>query len=247
MQIGKQGACANVTWNPCFCKPGAPGWNVPYHGGYHAGYPAYPAYPPHPASPAIFPAQSDYPAQSAYPVQSVYPGQSAYPAHPADSPYPVQGGPHVQGPYGDAWQDGRQRPDLRDYGGNPHVINIDEAAERNTDFRRAIWTGRHLQVVLMSIPPGTDIGLEVHPNVDQFIRIEEGHALVQMGPARDRLTFVRRASDDDAIMIPAGTWHNVTNTGPRPLKLYTIYAPPEHRFGTVHRTKAEAEAAEQGR
>jgi mannose-6-phosphate isomerase-like protein (cupin superfamily) len=167
---------------------------------------------------------------------------SYYPA------YPAYGGPCICGRFdgtGGGWQDDRQRPDLRDYGGNPHVINIERAAEWNTDFRRAIWTGRHLQVVLMSIEPGSDIGLEVHPNVDQFIRIEEGYGLVRMGPRRDNLNFVRRVSEDDAIMIPAGTWHNVTNTGPRPLKLYTIYGPPNHPFGTVHRTKAEAEAAEQ--
>jgi len=222
-----------VTWNPCHCGSGASGYGASYQGGYHAAYPAYPAYPSHPAYPAY---PTTYPAQPAY---------SAYPAYPAT--YPAQGGgPYVQGPSGETLPNDRQFQDLRDYGGNPHVIDISEAAEQNTDFRRAIWTGRHLQVVLMSIPPGADIGLEVHPNVDQFIRIEEGYALVQMGPARNRLTFVRRVSDDDAIMIPAGTWHNVTNIGPRPLKLYTIYAPPEHPFGTVHRTKAEAEAAEQG-
>ncbi|REK56019.1 MAG: cupin domain-containing protein [Thermobacillus sp.] len=163
-----------------------------------------------------------------------------YPAYPAYERPCLCGG---SGSSGGGRQEDRQRPDLRDYGGNPHVINIEKAAEWNTDFRRAIWTGRHLQVVLMSIEPGSDIGLEVHPNVDQFIRIEEGFALVQMGPRRDNLNFTRRVSEDDAIMIPAGTWHNVTNIGPRPLKLYTIYAPPEHRFGTVHRTKAEAEAA----
>jgi len=101
-----------------------------------------------------------------------------------------------------------------------------------------------LQVTLMSIEPGGDIGLEVHPNVDQFIRIEQGHGLVQMGERKDRLDFERRVSEDDAIMIPAGTWHNVTNTGRVPLKLYSVYAPPEHPFGTVHRTKAEAMAAE---
>lgn len=159
--------------------------------------------------------------------------------------WPAYGNPYGFGGSGGGWPDGRQRPDLRDNGGNPHVINMEEAAKRNTDFRRAIWTGRHLQVVLMSIDPGSDIGLEVHPNVDQFIRIEEGYGLVQMGPRRDQLNFARRVSEDDAIMVPAGTWHNLTNIGPRPLKLYTIYAPPEHPFGTVHRTKAEAEAAEQ--
>ena len=223
--------CASVNWNSYAFRPGEQGFDAAF-GGFHAAYPAYPGYSDYPA----YPAYPGYPVYSAYPaMQPPYAGYPAYPAYPAQGADPSE-----------AWQDGRQRLDLRDYGGNPHVINIEAAAEQNTDFRRAIWTGRHLQVVLMSIPPGTDIGLEVHPNVDQFIRIEEGFALVQMGPARNRLTFVRRVSDDDAIMIPAGTWHNVTNIGPRPLKLYTIYSPPEHRFGTVHRTKAEAEAAEQG-
>ncbi|KOR92861.1 MULTISPECIES: cupin domain-containing protein [Geobacillus] len=131
---------------------------------------------------------------------------------------------------------------LRDYGGKPFVVNIERAAEQNQNFRTALWTGKHLQVTLMSIEVGGDIGLEVHPNVDQFIRIEQGQGLVQMGERKDRLDFERIVSEDDAIMIPAGTWHNVTNIGHVPLKLYSIYAPPEHPFGTVHRTKAEAMA-----
>ena len=131
---------------------------------------------------------------------------------------------------------------LRDYGGKPFVVNIERAAEQNQNFRTALWTGKHLQVTLMSIEVGGDIGLEVHPNVDQFIRIEQGQGLVQMGERKDRLDFERRVSEGDAIMIPAGTWHNVTNIGHVPLKLYSIYAPPEHPFGTVHRTKAEAMA-----
>ncbi|AEV17517.1 hypothetical protein GTCCBUS3UF5_1880 [Geobacillus thermoleovorans CCB_US3_UF5] len=132
---------------------------------------------------------------------------------------------------------------MRDYGGKPFVVNIERAAEQNQNFRTALWTGKHLQVTLMSIEVGGDIGLEVHPNVDQFIRIEQGQGLVQMGERKDRLDFERRVSEGDAIMIPAGTWHNVTNIGHVPLKLYSIYAPPEHPFGTVHRTKAEAMAA----
>lgn len=128
----------------------------------------------------------------------------------------------------------------RDQGGKPFVVNIEKAAEENRNFRTALWTGRHLQVTLMSIPPGEDIGLEVHRNVDQFIRIEEGQGLVQIGDRRNALNFERRVSEDDAIMIPAGKWHNVINTGRRALKLYSIYAPPEHPFGTVHRTKADA-------
>jgi mannose-6-phosphate isomerase-like protein (cupin superfamily) len=135
--------------------------------------------------------------------------------------------------------------ELKDFGGKPFVVNIERAAKQNQNYRTVIWTGKHLQVVLMSIEAGGDIGLEVHPDVDQFIRIEQGRGLVMMGDRRDRLDFQREVSDDDAIMIPAGTWHNVINTGRTPIKLYTLYAPPEHPFGTVQRTKAEAMAAAQ--
>jgi mannose-6-phosphate isomerase-like protein (cupin superfamily) len=96
----------------------------------------------------------------------------------------------------------------------------------------------------MSINVGEDIGLEIHPNVDQFLRIEQGQGVVQMGKRKDHLNFVQKVYDDFAIMIPAGTWHNVTNTGNTPLKLYSIYAPPQHPSGTVHLTKAQALAAE---
>lgn len=96
----------------------------------------------------------------------------------------------------------------------------------------------------MSIDVGEDIGLEVHPNVDQFLRIEDGEGTVQMGNTKDHLTVQRRVGEDDAIMVPAGTWHNIINTGDEPIKLYSIYAPPEHPFGTIHQTKAEAIAAE---
>ena len=101
-----------------------------------------------------------------------------------------------------------------------------------------------MQLTLMSIPVGQDIGLEIHPDHDQFLRIEEGQGLVQMGSSRDCLYFRQPAFDDFAIFIPAGTWHNVTNTGNTPLKLYSIYAPPEHPWGTIHQTRAIAQAAE---
>lgn len=139
----------------------------------------------------------------------------------------------------------KSSPVIRDHGKEPFVLNIDQAAKQNNTFRTAIWTGNHLQVVLMSINVGEDIGLEVHPDVDQFLRIEQGQGLVQMGKSKDHLNFVRHVFDDFAIMVPAGTWHNLTNTGNIPLKLYTIYAPPNHPFGTVHNTKADAEAAEE--
>ena len=130
---------------------------------------------------------------------------------------------------------------LKDYGPMPFVVDIDDATTQNNTFRTALWTGQNLQVTLMSIDVGSDIGLEVHQTGDQFIRIEEGSALVQMGDSKDNLDFQRRVSDDFAIMIPAGKWHNIINTGNEPLKLYAIYAPPEHPSNTVHNTKADAQ------
>ncbi|QQY80291.1 mannose-6-phosphate isomerase-like protein (cupin superfamily) [Keratinibaculum paraultunense] len=130
---------------------------------------------------------------------------------------------------------------LIDYGPYPFVINIEKATEQNDYFRIALWTGEHLQLTLMSIDVGEDIGLEMHPNTDQFIRIEEGQGVVLMGNSMDNLTFQANVYDDYAIVIPAGTWHNVVNTGNTPMKLYSIYAPPEHPHGTIHKTKKEAE------
>lgn len=140
---------------------------------------------------------------------------------------------------------GHGRGMLKDFGANPFIININEATKQNNTYRTAIWTGDHLQVTLMSLNPGEDIGLEMHPDVDQFLRIEQGQGITQMGKSKDNLNFRRKVYDDSAIMIPAGTWHNLTNTGNIPLKLYSIYAPPNHPFGTVHPTKADAMAAEQ--
>ncbi|PZD97165.1 cupin domain-containing protein [Paenibacillus sambharensis] len=129
---------------------------------------------------------------------------------------------------------------LTDHGPNPFVVNIEQAAKQNTNYRTALWTGKYFQVTLMCINVGDDIGLEVHPTTDQFIRIEQGQGLVQMGDSKDNLDFQEPAYDDYAIMIPAGKWHNITNTGTIPLKVYVIYAPPEHPRGTVHVTKAAA-------
>jgi len=131
-------------------------------------------------------------------------------------------------------------PRLRDYGRQPFVVNIAQAARRNNTFRTALWTGEHFQVTLMSIGVGEDIGMEVHPATDQFIRVEQGQGLVQMGDSRDRIDFEEMVYDGCAVMIPAGKWHNLINTGNTPLKVYVIYAPPEHPFGTVHPTKASA-------
>lgn len=131
-----------------------------------------------------------------------------------------------------------------DYGPAPFVIDIDKATKQNNNFRTALWTGEHLQLTLMSIGVGEDIGLENHTYLDQFLRIEQGQGLVMMGKRQNDLSFQQKVKDGYAIIIPAGTWHNLINTGSRPLKLYSIYAPPQHPKGTVHRTKADAMAAE---
>ncbi|WP_338432804.1 cupin domain-containing protein [Clostridium tyrobutyricum] len=135
---------------------------------------------------------------------------------------------------------------LIDYGPQPFVVDIDKATKQNNNFRTALWTGSHLQLTLMSINPGGDIGLEMHPNVDQFIRVEEGKGIVRMGNSSNNLDFEEKVEDDFAIIIPAGKWHNVINTGNKPLKVYSIYAPPNHPHSTVHVTKEDAEAAEGG-
>ena len=131
-----------------------------------------------------------------------------------------------------------------DFGPNPFVVDINKATLHNNTFRTTLWTGDYMQLTLMSIPVGEDIGLEVHPNVDQFLRIEDGQGLVQMGDSKEHLYLKQPVFDDFAIIIPAGAWHNLTNTGDRPLKLYSIYAPPNHPWGTVQETKAIAEAEE---
>lgn len=131
----------------------------------------------------------------------------------------------------------------KDYGPNPLVVNIDQAADNNRNFRTALWTGEYLQVTLMSIPVGGDIGVEMHADTDQFIRIEQGVAMVRFGSAECNVKDVQRVNCHNAVIVPAGTWHNIVNCGNVPLKLYSIYAPPHHPFGTVHRTKKDAEAA----
>lgn len=137
----------------------------------------------------------------------------------------------------------RQIP-IVDYGPDPFVINIDRATMQNTNYRTALWTGCYLQLTLMSIPVNGEIGLEVHPDTDQFLRIESGNGLVMMGSSQDRLNYQRPVCSGFAIFVPAGTWHNIVNTGNQPLKIYTIYAPPHHPRGTIQATKAQADVEE---
>ncbi|HEX2030902.1 MAG TPA: cupin domain-containing protein [Actinomycetota bacterium] len=124
------------------------------------------------------------------------------------------------------------------------VGDIEAQTLGNDAFRRVLFTGRHLQLTVMRLGPGEDIGREAHPHLDQFIRIESGRGRVELGRAADRVDETHDVEDDWAIAVPAGVWHNVVNTGPGDLKLYSIYAPPEHPPETVHRTKADAEEAE---
>jgi mannose-6-phosphate isomerase-like protein (cupin superfamily) len=124
------------------------------------------------------------------------------------------------------------------------AADIEELTEDNTNFRKVIWTGAHSELTLMSIEPGDEIGLEVHPDHDQFLRIEGGKAQVRAGASKDNLTETIDVEEDWAFIVPAGTWHNVINTGDAPLRLYTVYSPANHEPGTVHVTKAEADAAE---
>ena len=133
---------------------------------------------------------------------------------------------------------------LHDYGPYPFAVDIEKATKANTNFRTALWTGPHLQLTLMSLQPGEDIGLEQHNHLDQFIRLEQGRGMVMMGDNPNSPSLQQVVTEGDAFIIPAGTWHNLTNIGNVPIKLYSIYAPVQHPFGTVHVTKEDAEAAE---
>jgi mannose-6-phosphate isomerase-like protein (cupin superfamily) len=133
------------------------------------------------------------------------------------------------------------KTNVTDYGPEPFIVNIEKITEKNDNFRRALWTGKHLQVTLMSIGVGEDIGLELHQMVDQFIRVEEGSGLVKMGDTKDNLDLESPIYKGGAFIVPAGKWHNLINVGKVPIKLYSIYAPPNHPYGTVQKTKEDAE------
>lgn len=128
-----------------------------------------------------------------------------------------------------------------DYGPEPYVTNVENKAMYNRNFRTAIWTGCHGQMTLMCIPVCSDIGIEIHEDTDQFIRVEHGIALVKMGKCKDILTFQTKALKGDTIFVPSGTWHNIINAGQTPLKLSSIYTPPHHPRGTIHHTKSDSE------
>jgi mannose-6-phosphate isomerase-like protein (cupin superfamily) len=121
-----------------------------------------------------------------------------------------------------------------------YVANIEELTDENTNFRRVLYSGRKLQLVLMSLEPGTEIGGEIHADTDQFFRIEEGKGIVVI----DGVTHKVKAGD--GIVVPAGAHHNVICTGHKALKLYTLYGPPHHEDQLVQKTKAEADASDEG-
>ena len=124
---------------------------------------------------------------------------------------------------------------------NGYVDNIEQATLANTYFRQVVFTGKYAQLVLMSLKPGEEIGLEVHPTTDQFFRFEQGQGKVVIDGQEHEV------SDGSAVIVPGGAEHNVINTSAsEDLKLYTIYSPPNHPAGIIHKTKTEAEAAEHG-
>ncbi|HEX5614459.1 MAG TPA: cupin domain-containing protein [Acidimicrobiia bacterium] len=124
------------------------------------------------------------------------------------------------------------------------VGDIETATLDNETFRTVLFTGAHTQLTVMHLAPGEEIGREAHAHLDQFLRVEAGSARVELGRTEETIDETYDLADDWAVIVPAGVWHNVVNTGSGPLKLYSLYSPPEHPPNTVHRTKAEADAAE---
>ena len=129
-------------------------------------------------------------------------------------------------------------------GDKPTLINLRFDSRTNDYYRKEIWTGEHLQLTVMSIPIGGEVGLELHNDNDQFIGVEYGMAAVYMGATKQGVKYVGNANADYAIIVPAGTWHNIINDGNCPLKLYSVYAPPHHPKGTIHKTKFDSDLAD---
>lgn len=129
---------------------------------------------------------------------------------------------------------------MEDIGPNPQSFDLEQATRDNRNYRTVAWSGRYLQVTLMSIPPGSDIGLEVHRETDQFLRLDAGRGRVRMGESADNLTFDQEVTDGWCVLVPAGTWHNITNLGDVPMQVYAIYAPAHHKPGKIQKTAADA-------
>lgn len=124
------------------------------------------------------------------------------------------------------------------------LADINDLTLGNTNFRTVVHTGEHAQLTLMRLHPGEQIGWERHGHLDQFLRLEQGRARVEFGRTGDSVEETHEIEDDWALIVPAGIWHNVVNIGEEDVKLYSLYSPPEHPHGTVHTTKADADAAD---
>lgn len=124
------------------------------------------------------------------------------------------------------------------------IGDIEQQTLANTTFRTVLFTGEHTQLTVMRLAPGEEIGREAHHDRDQFLRVEQGKARVELGRSEDTIDETHDVEGDWAVVVPAGVWHNLVNTGTEDVKLYSLYSPPEHPPDTVHRTKQEAEAAE---
>jgi len=134
---------------------------------------------------------------------------------------------------------------ITDNGPQPNAFDLEKATKENSSYRTVAWTGRYLQVTLMSIPPGSSIGLEAHPETDQFVRLDAGKGHVTMGPAEDDLSFQLDVEDGWSVQVPAGTWHDIINTGDEDMRLYVVYAPVHHTPGIVQATAEDAEKDEE--
>ena len=130
-------------------------------------------------------------------------------------------------------------------GEQSNIINIRNETLCNQNFRKEIWTGAGLQITVMSIPVGGEIGLELHDNLDQFIKVESGCADVYMGQSKQCVKFIGKINANYAVVVPSGMWHNILNVGACPLKVYSVYAPPKHPIGTLHKTKLDADLSEE--
>ena len=126
----------------------------------------------------------------------------------------------------------------------PTLLNLRSEVATNQNFRKEIWTGEYLQVTVMTIPVGGEIGLEMHDDLEQLLKVESGCANVYMGDTRRNVKFVGKVKADHVIVIPSGTWHNIINACVCPLKVYSVYAPPKHPIGTLHKTKLNSDLAE---
>lgn len=129
---------------------------------------------------------------------------------------------------------------IDDIGPRSQAFNLEQETRNNENYRTVAWSGRYLQLTLMSIPVGADIGLEAHPDTDQFLRLDAGRGRVRMGESPDKLTFEEVVTDGWCLLVPAGTWHDITNVGDEPMQVYAIYAPAHHKPGKIQKTASDA-------